>query len=177
MSAPEDSVPGGTPPSYKRFPSPRPPDLTLQQHPPVERKGSAGILRLDGNLRRRGSNEPTSPSPSADRLSVTFAMDDNASGGGGGSGGGSGRTSVTIAEEKKAKEGEVGREEVVAAEVHREDQGDVGDEEENESCATGMPEPPVIVTVTAERTENTELRPCEGEDEYTDSLMEIARKE
>ena len=44
-----------------------------------ERKGSgAGILRLDGAFfsgRRRSAGEPVSPSPSADRLSVTFAMD------------------------------------------------------------------------------------------------------
>ncbi len=63
-----------------------------------ERKGSGGggaggILRLDGSLRRRGSsNEPSSPSPSADRLSVTFAMDATETTS-------SGRGSVTIVEQ------------------------------------------------------------------------------
>ena len=59
-----------------RYPSPRPPNLNLTP----ERKGSAGILRLDGSFARRrssASGEPiVSPSPSADRLSVTFKMDD-----------------------------------------------------------------------------------------------------
>eukprot|EP00095_Tigriopus_kingsejongensis_P002203 maker-scaffold1312_size48844-snap-gene-0.10 protein:Tk02203 transcript:maker-scaffold1312_size48844-snap-gene-0.10-mRNA-1 annotation:"transmembrane channel-like protein 1" len=60
--------------SYQRFPSPRPPNIII----PQERKGSAGILRLDGTFsaRRRSSTEPVSPSPSADRLSVSFALDD-----------------------------------------------------------------------------------------------------
>eukprot|EP00094_Tigriopus_californicus_P013581 TCALIF_13138-PA protein Name:"Similar to tmc-1 Transmembrane channel-like protein 1 (Caenorhabditis elegans)" AED:0.86 eAED:0.87 QI:0/0/0/0.5/0/0.5/2/0/431 len=60
--------------SYQRFPSPRPPNITI----PQDRKGSAGILRLDGTFstRRRSSTEPISPTPSADRLSVSFALDD-----------------------------------------------------------------------------------------------------
>ena len=43
---------------------------------------SAGILRIDTTNRGRSSGsasvnvEPTSPAPSVDRLSVTFAMDD-----------------------------------------------------------------------------------------------------
>ncbi len=80
---------------FFRFSSPRPPNLVLtggvppapvgvsssaaaSGMMPSERKGSSGILRLDGafSARRRGSAEPASPSPSADRLSVTFAMDD-----------------------------------------------------------------------------------------------------
>ena len=41
--------------------------------------GSAGILRIgpeSGSIRRR-SHEPSSPAPSFDRLSVTFAVDDD----------------------------------------------------------------------------------------------------
>ena len=74
--------------SYRRYPSPRPPNLpeigalaaaaAAAAAAQGGRKGSAGILRLDGafSARRRGSAEPCSPSPSADRLSVSFAMDD-----------------------------------------------------------------------------------------------------
>lgn len=60
--------------SYQRYPSPRPPNITI----PEERKGSSGILRLDGtfSIRRRSSTEPISPTPSADRLSVSFALDE-----------------------------------------------------------------------------------------------------
>ena len=63
-----------SPPSYRRFSSPRPPRFTL------ERKLSAGILRTDTVNRNKSSGsvtvEPTSPAPSVDRLSVTFAMDE-----------------------------------------------------------------------------------------------------
>ena len=59
----------GSPPSYRRFSSPRPPKLTL------ERKMSAGILKAtDDGFRRKV--EPASPTPSVDRLSVTFAIDE-----------------------------------------------------------------------------------------------------
>lgn len=65
----------GSPPSYRRFSSPRPPRFT------IERKMSAGILRTNesGSIRKKsGSAEPTSPAPSVDRLSVTFAdLDDS----------------------------------------------------------------------------------------------------
>ena len=65
-----------SPPTYRRFSSPRPPRF------PIERKMSAGILRIDTTNRGKSSGsasvnvEPTSPAPSVDRLSVTFAMDE-----------------------------------------------------------------------------------------------------
>ena len=67
----------GSPPSYRRFSSPRPPRFT------IERKMSAGILRTSPAERGRKksgggqSAEPTSPAPSVDRLSVTFADIEN----------------------------------------------------------------------------------------------------
>ena len=82
----------GTPPSYRRYESPRPPSTeapaagsstaSTPQPPPTQsladRKGSTGILRVDGafSSRRRSSGEPAvSPAPSTDRMSVTFAVD------------------------------------------------------------------------------------------------------
>ena len=56
----------GSPPSYRRFSSPRPPRFT------IERKMSAGILRTSETSGKK-SAEPNSPAPSVDRLSVTFA--------------------------------------------------------------------------------------------------------
>ena len=69
------------PVSYRRFSSPKPPSKKL-----AERR-SSGILRVDANdpkddhsrKKSRSSlcQEPHSPAPSSDRLSVTFAMDDD----------------------------------------------------------------------------------------------------
>ena len=65
----------GSPPSYRRFSSPRPPRFT------IERKMSAGILRTseaaERGRKKSVSAEPTSPAPSVDRLSVTFADIEN----------------------------------------------------------------------------------------------------
>ena len=72
----ESSGEVSSPPTYRRFSSPRPPRF------PIERKMSAGILRIDTTNRGKSSGsasvnvEPTSPAPSVDRLSVTFAMDE-----------------------------------------------------------------------------------------------------
>ncbi len=192
--------------SYQRFPSPRPPNLVLGsgesvsqpppppslQHQNLERKGSAsgsGILRLDGSYRsghRRSSAEPTSPSPSADRLSVTFAVEQTT----GGSEAAAlvtalektadyhhqrsspGRSSITIVEPEEIRAKTRAKKEIMDEVVDQRAKKKTTVAEQRVSLANG--DAPAVGPASAAGT-TTVMSTESVEDEYTDSIMEITR--
>ena len=84
IAAESTSLYTNSPPSYRRFESPKPPPDGVQRR----RSSGGGILRTDLGLSPllkirllpEGTTEPVSPARSADRMSVTFAFDDDQKG-------------------------------------------------------------------------------------------------